>query len=149
MSKVKTIQVRQVGGDKDWWAYGGIFLRVFQQGEHTYREVWNCIGVEVDYCDCKEDSKFCEDDPNLEVTVYRACLPDEDNKLAFAKSETWVDWDGVKSFTGVDPDSYEHDYQHLIDVADYHGWTNFDDSPDMYTQSELERILDLKKAELF
>lgn len=149
MSELKTIQVKQIGGDKDWWTYGGIFLRVFEQGGHTYREVWNCIGLEDEYYDHKNSSKFCEDDPDLLVSVYRAGLPDKDDKFAFAKSETWVDWNAVERFTGVDPVDYEHDYELLIDAASYYGWMNFDSNPTKYTQSELEEVLDLAKAELF
>ncbi len=149
MSEVKTICVKQIGGDKDWWTYGGIFLRVFEQDSHIYREVWNCIGLEDEFCDCKDDSRFCEDDPNLEVTTYRASLPDKDDRFAFAKSEGWVDWNRVQSFTGVDPVDYEHDYELLVDAASYYGWMNFDSDPVKYKQSELEKILELEKAELY
>ena len=146
MSKAKPIETKQVGGDRDWWTYGAIFLRVFEQSDHVHRELWNVLGLEEEYPDNTGDD---DDDPGLKVTVYRAALPDKDDAASFMLSEDWFDWPGVVSYTGQDPDNYEHDYELLRDAASYHGWLNFDGYPCRYTQSELVRILDLKNAEMY
>lgn len=51
MSNIQHISTVQIGGDVNWWSYGGIFTREFEQNGVTYRELWKVDGLEDEYAD--------------------------------------------------------------------------------------------------
>ena len=44
MADIIHIETKQVGGDINWWTYGGLFVHRFKHNGAEYRELWKTFG---------------------------------------------------------------------------------------------------------
>ncbi len=136
----------QVGGDVNWWTYGADFLCFTvnpDDDDDEYHYLVHIEGIEGSHPD--QEGEIDENDPTLEVEVYRYYLPDSKEKLF--EDLNWVTCSSVYESADIDPDEIGNDPLEYVQLAisafEYYGWMNADSYPASMTESAIKQYLNL------